>query len=390
MKKEVFILLLVMIMPLLVGFWTGYGVGHHSGFLKGTGNYSDANFLTASDRDSISQEISQHRQNAITRTVMQASPAVVGINVTEVQEYRYNNPWMNFFEQFYGPQVFKQEVKSLGSGFIISDDGYIITNDHVAGNGTKITVTLTSKEKYDAKLIGTDPVTDVCLLKIDGHDLPYLHFGNSEDVIIGEWAIALGNPFGLFEISDKPTVTVGVISATGMNINAGDNHSYRGMIQTDAAINEGNSGGPLMNSAGEVIGVNAVIYTPNQGSVGVGFAIPINRVKKVLEDLKKHGKVERNFWTGLEVQTVDSRIASYFGLTNIEGVIVSNVRKNSPGSKAGFKVGDIILDVNGEHIENQENLSGMIADGHAGDVWTVQILRDKQKQTLTLTLEQSP
>lgn len=396
MKKNIFILLVVMIIPLLVGFWTGYGIGNKSSVLSGTVKDIVPAFYQTANRDSISEEISQHRSNAITRSVALASPAVVGINVTEVREYQYRNPWSQFFgddpffRQFFGPQTYKQEIKSLGSGFIISPDGYIVTNDHVAGNGTKITVTLTNKEKYTAELIGSDPVTDVCLLKITGRDFPYLRFGNSDDVIIGEWAIALGNPFGLFEISDKPTVTVGVISATGMNINSGDNHSYRGMIQTDASINSGNSGGPLINSAGDVIGVNSVIFTPNQGSVGVGFAIPINRVKRVLDELKKEGKVERNFWTGLDVQTIDSRVAKYFGLDKVEGVIVSDVKRNSPASNAGFKIGDIIVEINDEPISNEGSLNGLVSDARAGDVWNVRILREKQYLTLKLTLDKSP
>ncbi len=399
MKKNVFILILVMMMPLIVGFWAGYGIGNQSSAENGN-TPVDQNgnpiFYEAADRDSISQQVTQQRRNVITHAVAQASPAVVGINVTEVREYRYNNPWSQFFgddpylRQFFGPRTYKQEIKGLGSGFIISPDGYIVTNDHVAGNATKITVTLTNKTKYNAQLIGSDPITDVCLLKIEGSDFPYLQLGNSDDVIIGEWAIALGNPFGLFEISDKPTVTVGVISATGMNITAGDNHSYRGMIQTDASINSGNSGGPLLNSLGEVIGVNSVIFTPNQGSVGVGFAIPVNRVKKVIEEIRKAGKVDRDFWTGLDVQTVDARVASYFGLQNVQGVIVSDVRKNSPASRAGFKVGDIIVSINDEPITNEESLNGIIVDAHAGDTWKVRVLRDKQYSTINLRLEKNP
>ena len=197
----------------------------------------------------------------------------------------------------------------------------------------------------------------------------------------------MGNPFGLFEISDKPTVTVGVVSATGMNLNSEQGRYYRGMIQTDAAINSGNSGGPLINSVGEVIGINAVIFTPNQGSIGLGFAIPINRVKSILAELKKNGKIERNFWTGLEIQTVDARVARYFGLDKAEGVIVSDVKNNSPAERSGFKVGDIIVEVNSERIVNEDDITALVNDAKAGDVLKMKILREKQYLTLSLKLE---
>ena len=273
------------------------------------------------------------RRNAITRAVAAASPAVVGINVVELRQYRQVSPWGDdpFFRQFFGDRTYTQQVQGLGSGFIISPDGYILTNDHVAGNAKEITVTMTSGKQYKAKLVGTDLISDIALLKIDGKDLPYMRLGNSDDVIIGEWVIALGNPFGLFDINDKPTVTVGVVSNTGMKIESGEGRVYRDMIQTDAAINSGNSGGPLLNATGEVIGVNSVIYTPNQGNIGLGFAIPINRVKTIVAELRKSGKIERNFWTGLQIQAVDRRIARYFGLDKVQGVIVSEVQEIESG-----------------------------------------------------------
>ncbi|MBU1299060.1 MAG: trypsin-like peptidase domain-containing protein [Bacteroidetes bacterium] len=342
-------------------------------------------------KDSIVDQISYQRRNAITEAVAKASPTVVGINVTEVREYR--DPWGQmfgndpFFRHFFGDRTFKQEVKGLGSGFIISADGYILTNDHVAGNAKEITITMTNGEKYKAELVGTDALIDIALLKIDGKNLPYIKLGNSDDVIIGEWVIAMGNPFGLFEIADKPTVTVGVVSAVGLNLRPEQGRFYRGMIQTDAAINSGNSGGPLLNALGEAIGVNSVIFTPNQGSVGVGFAIPINKVKNIIDELKAKGKIERNFYTGLEIQSVDGRIARYFGLEKAEGVIVSDVRRSSPAEKSGFKVGDIIVEVNGEKIINENNITSIITDLKVGDVLKIKIYREKQFLNLKLKLE---
>ena len=275
--------------------------------------------------------ISVSRHNAITRTVETVSPTVVGINVIEIREYR--DPFANFFgndpffRQFFGNRNYRQEVKGLGSGFIISADGYVLTNDHVAGNAKEITVTLTNGKKYQADIIGTDNVTDVCLIKITpekGETFPFVQLGNSDDVIIGEWTIAFGNPFGLFDNIDKPIVTVGVVSAKGMNLNVDNNRSYRGLIQTDAVINSGNSGGPLVNAEGEVIGINTLIYTGgvSQAYIGYGFAIPINRVKPIVDELQKKGKVERSFWTGMEIRSVDAQIARYFGLRQAQGVFV--------------------------------------------------------------------
>jgi serine protease Do len=399
--KKTLIALTVLIVPLLLGFGLGYGVGHRASGGSSTDNtfdgmFSTAGYETSGGNDSMNNQISNSRQNAITRSVAMASPAVVGINVTEVREYTYRNPWSGmfgddpFFRQFFGDKTYKQEIKGLGSGFLISPDGYILTNDHVAGNAKEITVTLTNKEKYKAKLVGTDMVSDIALLKIEGKNFPFIRLGNSDDILIGEWVIAMGNPFGLFDISDKPTVTVGVVSATGMNLNADQGRIYRGMIQTDAAINQGNSGGPLINSDGDVIGVNAVIFTPNQGNIGLGFAIPINRVKSIVTELKKSGKVERNFWTGLEVQSVDQRIANYFELGKVEGVVVTDVKRHSPAEDGGFKPGDVIVEVNNERIGKDDDIIGIVQNSKEGDVLKMKVLRDKKTISLSLKLEKNP
>lgn len=395
MSKKI-VLLALLSLPLGLGYWAGYGAGAqgHAAAESAvrTVRYDAEDPPQTARRDSVSGAVTMQRRTAITTSVAQASPAVVGINVTAVREVRDPWGWGNdpFFRQFFGDKTYRQEIKSLGSGFIISPDGYILTNDHVAGNGKEITVTLTNKEKYKAEIIGTDLVSDISLLKISGKNFPYLGLGNSDDVIIGEWVIALGNPFGLFDINDKPTVTVGVVSATGMNLNSEGGRYYRGMIQTDASINSGNSGGPLINSVGEVIGINAVIYSPNQGSIGLGFAIPINRVKSIVAELRKNGKVERNFWTGLEIQTVDARVARYFGLEKAEGVIVSDVQRNSPAERSGIKPGDIILEANGERILNEDNILSLVTDARAGDVLKLKLLREKRTLTVALTLERRP
>ncbi len=402
MKNKVLTTVIVLLLPFLGGGLIGYNIGHSSD--AGTGQEIQTSAIgdsslpvspvgyTPQQRDSVAEQVTSSRRNAITKTVALVSPAVVGINVIELRVYRQMTPWGDdpFFRQFFGDQTFTKQVPNLGSGFIISPDGYILTNDHVAGNAKEITVTMTNGEKYNARVVGTDLVSDIALLKIDGKNLPYVKLGNSEDVIIGEWVVAFGNPFGLFDISDKPTVTVGVVSATEMNLRGEQGRVYRGMIQTDAAINSGNSGGPLVNSLGEVIGVNAVIYTPNQGSIGLGFAIPINRVKSIIAELKQSGKIEREYWTGLEIQVVDARIARYFGLEKAEGVIISDVKRGSPADRSGFKVGDIVTTVNNERIIDDQTMIAIVNDHKVGDVLKVRVIRERKILDLDLKLEKRP
>ncbi len=387
--------------PLIIGLAIGYGVGSVKVQPAQVAGEDPTPFewLQVSkegrDRDSTQEEITSSRQNAITRAVARASAAVVGINVIEVREYRdpffsfWDDPFFRHFfgDDFFGRRTYRQQVKNLGSGFLISPDGYIVTNDHVAGNAVTITVTMTNGEEHEAQLVGSDPVSDVALLKINGRNLPYLRFGDSEDVIVGEWVIALGNPFGLFEINAQPTVTVGVVSSTGLTLAAGENRLDGDMIQTDAAINSGNSGGPLLNSLGEVIAVNTIIYTPDRGNVGVGFAIPINRVKSILNELKATGKVDRNFWTGFRYQPVDERVASYFGLDQVAGVIVTEVARRSPAAKAGLKSGDIILEANGQRITNGISFRAFLADLRVGDRIELKVYREKKTFTTELTVE---
>ncbi len=359
-------------------------------------SYTDANFNSAQN------DITESRQNAITRTVENVSPAVVGINVIEVRETVYRDPFREFFgdDPFFGPffrdrfgdRTRRQEVRGLGSGFIISPDGYILTNDHVAGNAEEITVTLSDGRQFEAELIGSDLVSDIALLKIDAdEDLPYAPLGNSDDVIIGEWVVTLGNPFGLFERGHKPIVTVGVISAKDMNLSSVNNRVYRGMLQTDAAINSGNSGGPLVNSLGEIIGVNTLIYTGSgyqTGNVGVGFAIPVNRVKNIVDELREHGKIDRSFWTGFRIQPVDQNFARILGLDRAEGVIINQVIQGSPAERAGLEPGDVVIEVNGERVITQEVLIDIVNSSRVGDVLELKVLRDiEEEKIINLQLE---
>lgn len=366
----------------------------YSFVIPGTGEkyYTDAG-VSATQANQLNQNlISNSRRNIITETVANSSPAVVGINVTEIRQYRdpFLSPFFDdpFFRQFFGDRTYSQKVKELGSGFIISSDGYILTNDHVAGNGSEIVVTLTSGKHYNAKIIGTDPVSDICLLKIEGDNFPFLKLGNSDDIITGEWVIALGNPFGLFEVNNKPTVTVGVISATNMNLNKIERRYYLNMIQTDAAINGGNSGGPLVNSIGEVIGMNTLIYTAgSQGNIGLGFAIPINKVKKILDEIKEKGKIERDFYTGLSVQNIDDVIARYYKLENTRGVIVTKVLRESPAFSAGIRPGDVILKIDDNSVDNEQSLMGILQEYRTGQKVKVTVVRDNEEKVFTMKLE---
>lgn len=338
-------------------------------------------------RTQANELINGSRENIITSTVKNVSPAIVGINVTEIRYVRDRISADPFWRQFFGDRVYQKEIKGLGSGAIISADGYILTNDHVAGNASKIIVTMTDGRRFDAKLVGTDLSSDISLIKIEANNLPYLKFGNSDDILIGEWVIALGNPFGLFELNDKPTVTVGVISAVGMNLGVISERYYLNMIQTDASINTGNSGGPLVNSLGEMIGMNTLIWTEGAGSVGVGFAIPINTIKKIVSELKDNGVIKRDFWTGISIHSIDAGIAKYYDLGSAFGVIITKVERNSPAEKAGLETGDIILEVDDIKINNEDTIVYIFHQARTNDILKLKILRDKKTLIKNLKLE---
>lgn len=346
--------------------------------------------------DVLNENITTTRSNAITRTVEKTNPAIVGINVTEYVRYVESDPWDMFpFFRNRQKRIREYEVKGLGSGFIISPDGYILTNHHVAGNASKCIITMTNGMEFDAKIIGSDRVSDVALLKIEADDLPYLKFGDSDDVLVGEWAIAFGNPFGLFEQNAKPTVTVGIVSNKGINFSHEDNEGirvYKDMIQTDAAISSGNSGGPLLNAMGEVIGMNTVIFSTantrqGSGSIGIGFAIPINRVKKIINLLKQSGEINRDYHIGIEVKELDEKLVRYLKTNVKHGVVIFGIERNSPVDKAGFEPGDIILKISDIRINRVEDYQVAVYDGIVGQTLKFVILRgdDVIKKELKLT-----
>lgn len=341
--------------------------------------------------------ISNSRQTAITRAVKVVSPAVVGINVTSGY-YTRRTPFSDdpFFRLYLRQRPQYQQVKSLGSGFIIDKNGYILTNQHVVKDAIEINVTMVGGEHIRAELIGADYTTDVAVLKVDKKNLPCVKLGDSDDILIGEWAIALGNPFGLFDISQTPTVTIGVVSAKDQDFGKQQNERiYDGMIQTDAAINSGNSGGPLVNSVGEVIGINTWIISGSESAsqnIGLGFAIPINSVKRVLDDLINYGHVDRSYWTGIRYDALTPGVARFLGLQSAYGVIITDIDKNSPADKAGLNIYDIILSINQQEVGTVRDLEEMVdsSDLKAGDILELKIYRDKSIYTKRLRLEPHP
>lgn len=288
----------------------------------------------------------------------------------------------DFFEDFFKSFLTDREAtphkkRSLGSGFIISDDGYILTNDHVVDNASTIKVQLAGGKTYSATIQGIDPKLDLALLKIDTDEtLPTVKLGNSDKLEIGEWVMAIGNPFGL-----EQTVTVGIVSAKGRVIGAGP---YDNFIQTDASINPGNSGGPLFNTKGEVVGINTAIVT---GGQGIGFAIPINIAKNILPQLKETGHVTRG-WLGITIQQVSEDLANSFGLDATTGALISSITKNSPADRAGMKRGDIIIALNGQTISSINDLPRLVANIPIGNTTTITVFRNGRNITINVEIGQ--
>jgi serine protease Do len=283
------------------------------------------------------------------------------------------------FERFFGPlprRPFKQ--RSLGSGFIINRDGFILTNNHVIENADEIVVRTADEKEYKAKVVGRDPKTDIAVIKIDdAADLTAVTMGNSDDLRVGEWVMAIGNPFGL-----EHTVTAGIVSAKGRFIGQG---SYDNFIQTDAAINPGNSGGPLINLKGEVVGINTAIFSRSGGNIGIGFAIPVNVAKDLLPELEEKGRVTRG-WLGVMIQRVTPDIAESLGLPAPKGALVADVMKDGPAQAAGLKVGDVIVEFDGHTIKESTELPMLVARTPVGKTVTLKVIRDKGAQSFSVKI----
>ena len=293
------------------------------------------------------------------------------------------DPFQDFWDRFFGQQRPRQQqeqpVTAQGTGFFISSDGYILTNNHIVEKAERVTVNTVQGKEYDAKVVGTDSKTDIALLKVDAKDTPFAELGDSAQMKVGEWVLAIGNPYGL-----DHTVTAGIISAKGRQIDTG---SYQDFIQTDAAINRGNSGGPLINMRGEVVGITSNIFTPTGGNIGIGFAIPSNIAKKVVVQLKAKGRVVRGF-IGIIPQEITEGMRKQFGLKDRKGAIISSVEPDSPAARAQLKPYDVVVEINGKPVESVTDLRFKIADIEPGKKVELKVIRDGKEIRLTATVEE--
>jgi serine protease Do len=326
-------------------------------------------------------------------------PSVVNISVKQEMAGRFaapapgmpfppGSPFEDFLRRFFerqshpGYQGQAQVVQGMGSGFIVDPDGYVVTNNHVIEGAEEITVTLDDGSHHTAELLGSDPKTDLALLKIEaGGPLPYARFGDSDVARVGDWVIAIGNPFGL-----GGTATTGIVSARGRDIQSGP---FDDFLQIDAPINRGNSGGPLFDTSGRVIGINTAIFSPNGGSVGIGFAIPAKQAEPVIHQIRTLGHVERG-WLGVQIQAVDEEIAAGLGLDDARGALVANVVSDSPADEAGLKPGDVILRLNAVEVEHLKDLTRAVAELSPRTEAEVEVWRGGGHQTLDVVLGETP
>ena len=349
-------------------------------------------FVIFSGNTETSNQKFSNNQKEIFNAIDNASQSVVGISVINNDET--NKLIWQLKDGIFSPYINDSNpIKSLGSGLIYSNNGYIITNTHVIENASEIFVTLPGGEKFEAKIMGYDTLTDLALLKIDAINLTVSNLGDSDALMIGEWVIALGNPLGLFDLSYQSTATKGIIS--GLNIDFGiqaHEYIYRDMIQTDAAINAGNSGGPLINMRGEVIGINTFIMTGlnnNQGSIGIGFSIPINRAKDILHDLIIYGEVKRTYNLGFKVKPMNMNVKKYLNASFIGGAVIIDVENKSSAMIAGLEVGDVILKVDDIFINSYQDILNInrLNLRKAGDYILLDIWRNGTKFQVSLELK---
>jgi serine protease Do len=385
----------VAVVMLVLGFIGGILIGPNISLkpsLVGPGKSSSAvqAQVTTTEARSLALALSEAFESASQKV----NPSIVPIFAKQVVEVQ--NPFAfptdpfrdffgdEFFKRFFGtpPEQQKQTVHSLGSGVIVAKDGYILTNNHVVDGAEELTVVLADKKKYPAKLIGTDPQTDMAVIKIDASDLTVATLGNSDEVKVGQWVIAVGNPFQLMH-----TVTAGIISAKGRSeMGLAD---YEDFIQTDAAINPGNSGGALADLDGNVIGINTAINSPSGGNVGIGFAIPINMASQVMQALISKGKVTRGY-VGLLLQDLDEDLAKAMKLKNSQGILVGDVTAGGPADKAGIKRGDVITEIDGKKVENSFQLRNIVAQTKPGTSVTFTLIREGQQMQIKVLLGERP
>jgi serine protease Do len=380
---------------LSLGIVIGLIVSSNLGWLSiGTGDETVEDASTSGSAEQQTGVAGFLPQQPFVGIVKETTPAVVNISTTRVirnQEGFPRTPFFEdpFFRRFFGDDFFRQfdvpkekREQSLGSGVIVDPSGLIITNNHVISKADQIKVLLGDKREFEAKLLGTDPKTDIAVIKIKAENLPAIPWGNSDQLKVGEYVLAIGNPFGL-----NQTVTMGIISAVGRaNVGIAD---YEDFIQTDAAINPGNSGGALVNVRGELIGINTAIFSQSGGYMGIGFAVPSNMARVVMESLAETGKVIRG-WLGISIQDVDADLAEKFGLDETRGALVGDVMEGSPAEKAGIRPGDVIVTYNGRSVDSSTSLRNMVAQTNVGGEVKVKIIRDGKHKVLKITVGEFP
>lgn len=377
MKKKIIVGTAILLLGFLLGGITYYTLGRITG---------QSNSLPNAFVPNVPRQILETGR-AFSEIVRAVSPAIVNISTTKVVRREaqpfFEDPFFDFFSPFHefgSPKKFKE--RSLGSGVIVSADGYIVTNNHVVEKADEIKVTLIDKKTFKGRIVGADPKTDIAIIKIEATGLPTLTWGDSDKLQVGEFVLAIGSPYGL-----SNTVTMGIISAVGRaNVGIAD---YEDFIQTDAAINPGNSGGPLVNINGELIGINTAIFSRTGGYQGIGFAVPSNMVRLVIDQLLQKGKVTRG-WIGVTIQELTPELAQEFGLKKTKGALVSDVGKDSPAAKAGIMRGDVILEFNGREVKDVSSLRNMVAQSKAGSEITLKILRAGKEFTVKALITELP
>jgi len=346
-------------------------------------------------RAQLGAQLSAARRNVISAAAQRVSPAVVTVSVEATRMVRmdpfgglFRDP---FFDQFMPSPERAQRISGLGSGVIVDASGVVLTNEHVVREAQKVSVTLSDGRQFAAEVLGGSTAYDLAVLRIKGSRLPEAPLGRSDDLVVGEWAIAIGNPFANLLESTEPTVTAGVISATNRDIKGGATQTgvYKHMIQTDAAINPGNSGGALVNADGDVIGINTFILSGSGGSVGIGFAIPIDLARRILDEVTRYGRV-RVAWPGMQVQVVDGHLAQQLGWADEGGMVVTGVDPGGPAAEAGVQVRDRVRKVNGRVVNSVDDIQASVYGRFIGDELTLTLEREGRALTLTVLLAEAP
>ena len=321
------------------------------------------------------RQIVREHSSAVVKIIVEQSPSQN--NGGQSGQEQIPEELRRFFE-FRGAPPSERQRMGMGSGFIVSDDGFILTNNHVVDGADSVLVRMSDRREFDAEVVGTDPRSDLALLRIDAADLPMLKLADNDDLEVGEWVLAIGSPFGL-----DYSVTAGIVSAKGRSLPTEQNENYVPFIQTDVAINPGNSGGPLFNLDGEVVGVNSQIFTRSGGSIGLSFAIPSSVASNVIKQLKKNGRVTRG-WLGVTIQDVDKTLAKSFGLKRAGGALIADMSNDGPAAKAGLRSGDIIVKFDGKPIPTSADLPHMVGLVAPGSTVEVELVRDKKSQTISV------